>query len=98
MFAKLRNFRKALDLYEALTKGDTTLLIELFPFVRTTFTPKLTPIAPVVPLRKPLEPPKITYRARSEEDDLRDALDIGFSSLKFDPLEKEEVPSASPRH
>lgn len=90
MFAKLRNFRKALDLYEALSRGETALLVELFPFVKTSFTPKITPAAPIIaPPRKPLAPPKITYRARSEADDLRDALDIGFNNLKFDPIEKE---------
>ena len=40
--------------------------------------------------KKPLPAPKITQRARSEEDDLRDALDIGFNALKFEPIEEEE--------
>ena len=81
--ARLKDFRRALRLYDALTLGDTKLLIDYFPFVKAVFTPK-------IPLRKPLEAPKITYRERSDEDDLRDALDIGFGQLKFDPLEKEE--------
>ena len=37
-----------------------------------------------------MEAPKITYRERSDEDDLRDALDIGFGQFKFDPLEEDE--------
>lgn len=87
MFARLRYLGKALRLYEALTKGDTALLVELFPFVKTAFAPKIAPVAPV---RKPLAPPKITPRARSEEDDLRDALDIGFGALKFEKKEPDE--------
>jgi hypothetical protein len=59
------------------------------------FTPKIvappTPPPPEPPPspKKPI-PPKISYRARSEEDDLRDALDIGFGTLKFDAVEDEE--------
>ena len=86
MFARLRTFRKALRLYEALMKGDTALLVEYFPFVRNALAPKIVPVV----ARKPLAPPKVTLRARSEEEELRDALDIGFSSLKFEPLEKDE--------
>jgi hypothetical protein len=85
MFARLRTIGKALRLYEALSKGDTALLVELFPFVKTAFTPRVTPVAPVP---KPLAPPKVTLRARSEEDDLRDALDIGFGAMKFEKPEK----------
>lgn len=83
--ARLKQLRRALRLYDALARGDTALLLNYFPFVKAVFTPKVAP-----PLRKPLEPPKITYRARSDEEDLRDALDIGFGELKFDPLEKED--------
>ncbi len=83
--ARLRRFRKAMRLYDALAKGDTALLVETFPFVKLAFTPKVAPAPP----RVPLAPPKISYRARSEEDDLRDALDIGFGDLKFD-AENEE--------
>ena len=86
--ARLRQMRKAARLYDSLVKGETALLVEHFPFVEGAFTPK-----PAVPLRepkKPLPPPKVTYRSHSEEDDLRDALDIGFNQLKFEPLENEE--------
>jgi hypothetical protein len=93
--ARLRQMRKASRLYESLIKGETTLLVEHFPFVEGAFTviktvEVLVP-APVPEKRKlSLPPPKITYRARSEEDDLRDALDIGFGELKFEPLENED--------
>lgn len=80
--ARFKQLRKALRLYDSLTRGESKLLAEYFPFVKVAFLPKAAP-----PIRKPLEPPKITYQARSEEDDLRDALDIGFGRLKFDPVE-----------
>ncbi len=83
--ARLKQLRAALRLYDALTQGDTRLLLEYFPFVKAALTPKPPPLP-----RKPPELPKITYRERSDENDLRDALDIGFGSLKFDPLEKED--------
>lgn len=83
-FARLTQIRKALRLYDALVRGDTVLLNEYFPFVKAVFTPKVAP-----PLRKPLEPPKITYRTRSNEEDLHDALDIGFAELKFDQLDED---------
>lgn len=83
-FARLTQIRKAMRLYDALLRGDTALLNEYFPFVKAVFTPKVSP-----PLRKPLEPPKITYRARSDEEDLHDALDIGFGELKFDQLDED---------
>src|SRR5690349_16605854 len=99
--ARLRQMRKASELYESLVKGETDLLIEHFPFVQTSFTVTVTktveiPVEVIVEVpapekpRKPLPPPKVTQRARSEEDDLRDALDIGFSQLKFEPLEDKE--------
>ncbi|MEP7291004.1 MAG: hypothetical protein ABI835_04435 [Chloroflexota bacterium] len=88
--ARLKQLRKALRLYDALARGDTALLLDYFPFVKAVFTPKILPPKIPQPLRKPLEPPKITYRARSDEEDLRDALDIGFGELKFDPLEKDD--------
>jgi len=97
--ARLRQMRKAARLYDSLVKGETGLLIEHFPFVESAFTVTVTktveiPVEVLVPVkqkpRKPLPAPKVTYRARSEEDDLRDALDIGFSQLKFEPLENEE--------
>ena len=91
--AALKQIRKAMRLYDALVQGDTTLLVEYFPFVQTVFMPKIVdpplPAPPTLP-KKPLPPPKITYQAVSEEDELRDALDIGFDQLKFDPLEDEE--------
>lgn len=80
--ARFKQLRTALRLYDSLTRGETKLLAEYFPFVKVAFLPKVAP-----PIRKPLEPPKITYQARSEEDDLRDALDIGFGRLKFDTVE-----------
>jgi hypothetical protein len=87
-FARLTHIRKAVRLYDALLHGDTALLNEYFPFVKVAFTPKIVPhVAP--PLRKPLEPPKITYRTRSDEEDLHDALDIGFGELKFDQLDED---------
>ena len=102
---RLKRVRKAHRLYDALVEGDTSVLDELFPFVKLALTPE--PIPPPhpppesppprapepLPLRQPkqpLPPPRITYRVRSEEDDLRDALDIGFSQLKFDGLEDQE--------
>jgi len=97
--ARLRQMRKAARLYESLVKGETSLLIEHFPFVEGAFTVIVTktvevPVEVFVPVpekkRLPLPAPKVTYRARSEEDDLRDALDIGFGQLKFEPLENEE--------
>ncbi len=91
--ARLRQMRKASRLYESLVKGETSLLVDHFPFVELAFTVTKTVEVPAPPLRevkKPLPPPKVTYRARSEEDDLRDALDIGFSHLKFEPLEDED--------
>jgi hypothetical protein len=90
--ARLKQIRKAIRLYDALVQGDTTLLTEDFPFVKTAFTPIIVeppPPPPTLP-RKPLPPPKVTYQARSEEDELRDALDIGFDQLKFDPEEDED--------
>ena len=48
------------------------------------------PAPPLREVKKPLPPPKVTYRAHSEEEDLRDALDIGFSHLTFEPLENED--------
>lgn len=93
--ARLRQMRKAARLYDSLVKGETRLLVEHFPFVEAAFTiTKTVEVAvPVAPekKRKLLAAPKVTYRARSEEDDLRDALDIGFSQLKFEPLENEDV-------
>ncbi len=87
-FARLKQIRKALRLYDALVRGDTAVLDEYFPFVKVVFTPKVVPhVAP--PLRKPLQPPKITYRMRSDEQDLQDALDIGFAELKFDQLDED---------
>ena len=109
--ARLRQMRRATELYESLIKGETDLLVEHFPFIQSTFSVTVTktveipvevrvevpveviievPAPPLREVKKPLPPPKVTYRARSEEDDLRDALDIGFSHLKFDPLENEE--------
>jgi hypothetical protein len=90
--ARLRQMRKAARLYDSLVKGETSLLIEHFPFIEGAFSKTIEISAPVVPekKRKVLPPPKVSYRARSEEDDLRDALDIGFSQLKFEPLENEE--------
>ena len=97
--ARLRQMQKATQLYESLVKGETALLVEQFPFIEAAFTVTVTktveiPVEVFVPApektRKPLAPPKVTYRARSEEDDLRDALDIGFNQLKFEPLENEE--------
>jgi hypothetical protein len=88
---RLRRLRKAQRLYNQLATGETALLDELFPFVRLAFTPKVVELpqpqpqpsqTPPQPLRKP--PPKVSYRSRSEEDDLRDALSIGFSALTFD--------------
>ncbi len=84
--SRLKQIRKALRLYDALARGDTTVLQEYFPFVKAAFTPKVAPV-----MRKPLEAPRITFRTRSDEDDLRDALDIGFGELKFDPLETEDT-------
>jgi hypothetical protein len=49
--------------------------------------------APEPPPKKPIPPPKISFRARSEEDDLRDALDIGFGTLTFDAIEDREKQS-----
>ncbi|MEO8395894.1 MAG: hypothetical protein ABI700_23060 [Chloroflexota bacterium] len=87
--------RKASRLYDSLVKGETGLLVEHFPFIEGVFTVTRTievrVPAPVPEKRKlSLPPPKVTYRARSEEDDLRDALDIGFSQLTFEPLEDED--------
>ena len=88
---RLRRLRKAQKLYNQLVKGETTLLVEFFPFVKMAFTIKVVELPllppeppPPQPLRKPLPKPQVTHRARSEEDDLRDALDIGFGALKFD--------------
>jgi hypothetical protein len=100
--ASLRKLRKAQRLYNELIRGDTDLLVEDFPFVKLAFTPQapaappppeVLPPAPPKPLRKPAPPPKISFRARSEEDDLRDALDIGFGTLTFDPLQDEKTKS-----
>lgn len=82
--ARLQHIRKAVRLYDALLHGDTKLLNDYFPFVKAAFTPKVPP-----PLRKPLEPPKITYQARTAQEDLHDALDIGFADLKFDQLNED---------
>jgi hypothetical protein len=87
--ARLRQMHKATRLYDSLVKGETALLVEHFPFVEGAFTPKPAP-PPLREAKKPLPPPKVTYRAHSEEDDLRDALDIGFNQLKFEPLENED--------
>ena len=88
LLARLKRIRQATRLYDALSRGDTTLLVELFPFVKKAFTPKIIP--PREP-KKPLPPPKVVQREASEEEDLRDALDIGFSRLKFDPMEGEDA-------
>ena len=84
---------KAEQLYESLVKGETTLLVEHFPFIETAFTRMIeVPVPAAMPekKRKLLQPPKVTHRASSDEDDLRDALDIGFSHLRFGSLEHEE--------
>lgn len=86
----LKRLRKARRLYNQLVRGETTLLDEYFPFVKLAFTPKVieapqpppAPSPPQVP--PPKAKPKVSYRSRSEEDDLRDALDIGFSKLTFE--------------
>ena len=90
--SRLKQMRKAHRLYDELIRGETTLLVESFPFVREAFTQTVivtepappVPEPPPPPPKKPPAPPKIRYHARSEEDDLRDALDIGFGELKFD--------------
>ncbi len=87
--ARLKQMRKAHRLYNSLVQGDTRLLVELFPFVKLAFTPKVIEL-PLREPKKPLPPPKVSYSARSEEDDLRDALDIGFGDLKFDSNERRE--------
>ncbi len=86
--AQLQRIRAALRLYNALAQGDTTLLIEEFPLVKAKLAPKL-----IVPRerRQPLPPPQISYRAPSDAEDLRDALDIGFGQLKFDAEEHENA-------
>ena len=86
--ATLKRLRKALRLYNDLLRGETTLLVEYFPFVKAAFTPKI--VAPPPVTRKPLPPPKISYEPRSEEEELRDALDVGFDTLKFDSVEDNE--------
>ncbi len=84
--AQLRRLQAALRLYDALAQGDTKLLIEEFPFVKAKLAPKPAPqIIPPREPKKPLPPPQISFTAHSEADDLRDALDIGFGQLKFDP-------------
>lgn len=96
--SRLKQMRKAHRLYDELVRGETTLLVESFPFVREAFTQTVivtelappAPEPPPPPPKKPPAPPKISYHARSEEDDLRDALDIGFGELKFDGVEKED--------
>lgn len=102
--ARLRKLRQAQRLYNQLVQGETTLLVEYFPFVEMVFTPKIVAPAPQPPpepemppalpespaTKKPVSPPRISFRSRSEEDDLRDALDIGFGTLKFDAVKDEE--------
>jgi hypothetical protein len=90
--ARLRQMRKAAQLYDSLMKGETAFLIEHFPFIEAAFTPKPAAPPPPSPVkkRKLTSTPKVTFRASSEEDDLRDALDIGFNQLNFDPLENED--------
>jgi hypothetical protein len=87
----LKRLRKAQRLYNQLVRGETTLLDEYFPFVKLAFIPKVIEAPPQPPpahpppqAPPPKAKPKVSYRSRSEEDDLRDALDIGFSSLTFD--------------
>lgn len=102
--SRLKQMRKAHRLYDELIRGETTLLVESFPFVREAFTqtvivtePALpAPEPPPPPPKKPPAPPKISYHARSEEDDLRDALDIGFGELRFDPVADTEKQSEQP--
>ena len=88
--ASLRRIRLALRLYDQLARGETDLLVEQFPFVKSAFTVRVVIPAPPEP-KKPLPPPQVTYTAHTEDDELRDALDIGFSQLKFDPLDNNEA-------
>ena len=88
--AQLRRIQAALRLYDALAQGDTKLLLEEFPFVKAKLTPPAPKVVPPREPKKPLPPPQITYVERSETDDLRDALDIGFGQLKFDPEQDSE--------
>jgi hypothetical protein len=92
----LKRLRKAQRLYNQLVRGETTLLDEYFPFVKLAFTPKVieSPLQPPPQLlaqpaaspaqAQPKPKPIVSYRSRSEDDDLRDALDIGFSKLTFE--------------
>jgi hypothetical protein len=86
----LKRLRKARRLYNQLVRGETALLDEYFPFVKLAFTPKVIeapqpPPAPPTPQAQPPKAkPRVSYRSRSEEDDLRDALDVGFSKLTFE--------------
>ncbi len=86
--ARWSQIRKAIRLYDSLARGETHLLVEYFPFVKAAFTPRV--ITPPPEPRKPLPPPRITLQTRSEEDELRDALDIGFDQLKFTPEDENE--------
>ncbi len=94
LLARLRQMRQAARLYESLVNGETTLLVEHFPFVEEAFTTTKT-IEVVVHTSMPekrklsLQRPKVTYQAHSDEEDLRDALDIGFDHLTFEPIENE---------
>jgi len=69
---------RAVQLYEALLHGDTSLLSAYFPGFGAT-------VGAPLPVRKAPNPPPVSLRAaRSEAQDLRDAVDgVGFDSLEF---------------
>ena len=67
---------RAIRLYDALLRGDTSVLEECFPGIALAFG-----MRPRQPQRSPITPPNITVVPRSESDDLADALDIGIGDL-----------------
>lgn len=72
------NLTRAILLYNALMKGDTTLLSEYFPGFAAALG------RPQPARRAPAPAPTITYVAKSEQEDLADAIgSIGFDGLEF---------------
>jgi hypothetical protein len=70
-----RNMTRAIRLYHALLTGDTSLLAEYFPWIGTVSRHSANGA------RRQISDPIVEYKAQSEEDQVNDALDVGFGGL-----------------
>jgi hypothetical protein len=73
------NIVRAIRMYAALLKGDTSLLIEYFPGLALTFGKSVSIARP-----RMVAEPVISYEPKSEEADLADFADsLGADALEF---------------